>query len=163
MQKTYCNQTAKGLGVFANAAIKSGITIGQYQGDYIPDIDDWRSMYLLQIAPFLYVSPIKQPDYHKIKDQLWFVNHSCEPNCAIIITDKIELKTIKPIKINEELTFDYSLTQTEPWSMNCLCGTKSCRQDIGSIHTIPLFTFIKYWFNRLIPKYAARRYWQYFK
>ena len=56
-----------------------------------------------------------------------YVNHSCTPNCGIV--GKLCLVAMRPIAKDEEITFDYAMTELSPVSQRtkCLCGTKRCR------------------------------------
>jgi histone-lysine N-methyltransferase SUV39H len=78
-----------------------------------------------------------------------FINHSCDPNCAVyaVCRDKNNLYqydlaffALRDIKPREELTFDYlagvpeekdeeeiNSSQKEP-PIRCLCGSKNCRK-----------------------------------
>ena len=38
--------------------------------------------------------------------------------------------SLRSISAGEELTFDYAMTDDEPYEMKCLCGTPSCRGTI---------------------------------
>lgn len=62
-----------------------------------------------------------------------FINHSCEPNTAIVTKRKVI--ALSHINAEEEITMDYSLTEAEPgWSIErCSCGAKKCRRTITPI------------------------------
>lgn len=65
-----------------------------------------------------------------------FANHSCEPSVGI--RDSSAVYALREIKRGEELRFDYSTTMSERhWTMECLCGTPSCRRIIGDFHDLP--------------------------
>lgn len=70
-----------------------------------------------------------------------YVNHSCDPNAMVLVSDVgVELRAMRPIRPDEEITFDYSTTSTEPegeWSMDCLCGTNFCRTRVSGFQTVP--------------------------
>ena len=68
-----------------------------------------------------------------------YVNHSCDPNCGLEFAgDRIYLKSIKPIKRGEELTFDYATSQKSfPFRFHCRCGSLECRGEIGDFNEIP--------------------------
>lgn len=72
-----------------------------------------------------------------------YINHSCEPNAAII--GKKTVIAIRPIKKDEEIFMDYSMTDGDPlWSMKCVCNTKHCRKIISSIQSVPAQAFKKH-------------------
>lgn len=66
-------------------------------------------------------------------------NHSCEPNVGI--RGRTEMFALRPIRLGEEIEFDYSVTVppnmfTSLWSMKCSCGSEHCRLKIGNLSTI---------------------------
>ncbi len=67
------------------------------------------------------------------------INHSCEPNSAVMIKDKnASLFAIKDIQSGDEITYDYSLQMNdEQWTMQCRCGAKCCRLVIKEYRFIP--------------------------
>lgn len=69
-----------------------------------------------------------------------YINHSCETNAAIIGTKTVI--AIHPIKKDEEISIDYSMTDADPlWSMKCACGSKKCRKIVSSIQSVPMPAF----------------------
>ena len=72
-----------------------------------------------------------------------FLNHSCEPNLGIF--GEREFVALRDIAADEELTFDYSISEDElPWTMACLCGARTCRGTIRSIQFLPPKVFRSY-------------------
>lgn len=71
-----------------------------------------------------------------------FINHSCEPNAILSGT---MLLAIRDIFNGEEITFDYSTTMDdEIYTLDCLCGTTSCRKVIRDFITLPASLREKY-------------------
>ena len=65
-----------------------------------------------------------------------YINHSCEPN--VIVNDKLQVVTFKPVKANDELVMDYSTTELDPdWEMKCNCRENSCRKVLRSFQFLP--------------------------
>jgi len=63
------------------------------------------------------------------KNPMYYMNHSCNPNCAIV--NRTQVITLREIEVDEELTFDYSTTEEDPyWEMPCNCGYEFCRKLI---------------------------------
>ncbi|MFT7184327.1 MAG: hypothetical protein ACI9QC_000666 [Oceanicoccus sp.] len=63
------------------------------------------------------------------------VNHSCSPNCGIIInpeTGAHGFVAVRPIKPGDELTFDYSTRNLEIsyFDSECLCDSDNCRATL---------------------------------
>jgi SET domain len=65
-----------------------------------------------------------------------FMNHSCDPNCAII--DRMVV-AIMPIHPGDELTFDYNSNEDEmAQPFECDCGAAQCAGWIsGRAHASP--------------------------
>lgn len=69
-----------------------------------------------------------------------FMNHSCDPNTAMVYSDKENYKMIalREININDELTCDYEKLDNNLDHMvitcifKCNCGSKNCRKIINS-------------------------------
>lgn len=102
-----------------------------------------------------YGDAISNPDWIGIGDRHWvdpeppikFLNHSCKPNAGIVANEEgtIFLVATKEITEDEEITIDYSTTESEPlWEMTCNCKSQSCRQKIGPVTTIPENVFLNY-------------------
>jgi len=84
-----------------------------------------------------------------------YFNHSCKPNTAIVGIKKVI--ALRNIKAGEELTFDYSMTDADPyWEMSCCCGSKNCRETLRAIQFTP-YTYIQGHFPN-IPKYFLNIY-----
>ena len=56
------------------------------------------------------------------------INHSCDPNCEVDgVGLKLWIYSIKDIKKNEELTYDYGFSFDKDYkNYPCRCGTKKC-------------------------------------
>jgi len=60
---------------------------------------------------------------------------------CVAITDCWPGESMKDIPKDEEITFDYSTTQTGGfWSMLCQCGSSHCRGMIGDFRDLPTST-----------------------
>jgi len=113
-----------GRGLFATQPISAGETILRFRG---PLIGFERSRnprfecFCVQVGPSSYTltwAPER------------FINHNCEPNLGF--EDTRTLRALRPILLDEELTFDYSTSMAENcWTMQCGCESPGCRQLIG--------------------------------
>jgi SET domain-containing protein len=118
--------TRIGRGVFARQPFDSEIMISEIKGrvihdpDYASDtcMDLGDGMILEAFAPFR------------------FLNHSCEPNCELVVMDELDeddrfqrrymaLETLRAIEPGEELTIDYAWCADA--AIKCRCRTASCR------------------------------------
>ena len=68
---------------------------------------------------------------------LQYINHGCDPN-VFFDTTSFELRALKDINTNEELTFFYPSTE---WHMDqpfsCYCGSSLCLGNIQGAKFIP--------------------------
>lgn len=124
-----------GTGLCSSENIKSGETIDFISGEEV----EFQSTNEEEAGSI--------PTWYGITDTLWidpgetkfkYLNHSCDPNAAII--GKNELVARRDIKIGEEVTIDYSMTDVDQnWTLEyeCKCGAKNCRKTIKSIQSLP--------------------------
>jgi SET domain-containing protein len=63
-----------------------------------------------------------------------FINHSCDPNCEVIVDDgRPFVVSIRSIQTGEELAYDYNLTRSPDdlpeieQVFGCRCGAPTCR------------------------------------
>jgi SET domain-containing protein len=121
----------KGRGVFAAKAFTKGAEVLQFLGE-VRDVGHFSDLtHALQIGPREFLSASGGIDD--------YVNHSCQPNCGIRDDEgRIILIALRPIRRDEEISFDYSTTQSGGyWTMDCQCGAASCRNRIGDFKDLP--------------------------
>ena len=126
-------------GIFAKTNIPKDSKIIQYIGEKITKSEgDKRSakrinkylnsertgsVYIFELNKYYDIDG--SVSYNKAK----YINHSCEPNCEVVIErDEIWIKSIKKIKKNEELSYDYgySFDKDDYKDHTCRCGSKHC-------------------------------------
>jgi SET domain-containing protein len=125
-----------GLGLFATRAFAAGERIAPYAGAMTaqppsPAASDGK-VYALEIAPgrWLDGSSADNPSRH--------ANHACHPNAELVWHDPESaawLTALRPIAIDEEITFDYGFSLAESLFHPCACGAADC---IGRIIATPL-------------------------
>lgn len=75
---------------------------------------------------------------------LQYINHSCDPN-VFFDTTKFEVRALKDIQAQEELTFFYPSTE---WEMSqpfeCYCGSGRCLGNIEGARFIPADVIKRY-------------------
>jgi hypothetical protein len=128
----------KGDGVFALAEIPAGTVVVNFGGKerWIWDIPKHLWKRCFQVGYDRYVVPSRGSFG-------WYLNHSCEPNCAI--RGERQIVTLRSILPGEELTFDYSTNVGwNGYSMDCSCGARACRESIGSYWSLDEGTRRKY-------------------
>ena len=79
----------------------------------------------IQIAEDLFFGPAAAAER---EGGMMHLNHSCEPNVGV--QGQIVFVAMWEIAAGEELTFDYAMTDDEPYEMECLCGCAACRHVI---------------------------------
>ena len=79
----------------------------------------------VQIADGFHLVALEEAEYEPV---MLFINHSCEPNVGF--AGNIVLVAMRDIRTGEELTTDYALFDDYDGSMECQCGTPSCRGTI---------------------------------
>src|SRR5215469_10634054 len=80
----------------------------------------------IQIADGLHLVALEDAEYERV---MLFINHSCEPNVGF--AGNIVLVAMRDVSPGEELTTDYALFDDYDETMECQCGTPSCRGTIG--------------------------------
>jgi uncharacterized protein len=80
----------------------------------------------VQIADGFHLVALAEAEYEPV---MLFINHSCEPNVGF--AGNIVLVAMRDISAGEELTTDYALFDDYDGSMDCNCGSATCRRVIG--------------------------------
>lgn len=64
------------------------------------------------------------------------INHSCDPNCGI--KGSLQIVAMRNIDPGEEVTFDYAISESSNYQIQCRCGSAKCRKLItGNDWKIP--------------------------
>lgn len=119
-----------GRGLFAVEAIRSGEVVA-VKGGHIVDTATVQSLpeplheSEIQIAEGLHLVALSEDEYEPV---MLFINHSCEPNVGF--AGNVVLVAMRDVAAGEELTTDYALFDVPATSMDCTCGTASCRGTI---------------------------------
>lgn len=80
----------------------------------------------IQIADGFHLVALEEAEYELV---MLFINHSCEPNVGF--AGNIVLVAMRDISAGEELTTDYALFDDYDGTMECRCGTPSCRGTVS--------------------------------
>ena len=99
-------RSSAGLGLFAEEPIKKGTWIIEYVGKILKgkeEVDNYpANKYLFE------TSKTRMIDGSERSNTARYINHSCKPNCeAEIFSGRVFIKSIKPIIVGEEFTYDY--------------------------------------------------------
>jgi SET domain-containing protein len=123
----------EGRGLFAKQQIKAGEVV-VVKGGYIltrsqrDQIGKELGPSEIQITEDLFIGPANK---RQREGGMMHLNHSCEPNLGL--QGQIVYVALRDIAVDEELTFDYAMTDDEPGEMQCRCGTPSCRGTITGL------------------------------
>ena len=134
-----------GYGVFACVPIAAGTRILEYRGRRIPVTEVQARFGGTSASGHTFLIALNDAWYIDGGDggnlSRW-INHSCDPNCVamtwvnidgIEARDRIFIEALRPIRVGEELSFDYAIELsgycddqiTACWA--CACGAKNCR------------------------------------
>lgn len=122
----------EGKGIFAKEKIFKGEVIVDSRnnpGVYMPKVKadelyDKGFDYMMQVDEDLFAVTIDPNELEEAD----YVNHSCNPNCGI--REKLMLVAIRDIAPEEEITFDYAMSESSEFRMKCACGSTDCRGEI---------------------------------
>lgn len=113
----------KGYGLFATTFIRQGALVLKLGGQTLRTQDVPEHCLAMQIDHDLWLCS----DGSLLDD---YVNHSCDPNTGFLRHDPV-LYALRDIQADEELSWDYSTSITEPgWKLACLCESKNCRKTV---------------------------------
>ena len=117
-------------GLFANKDIKKNTKIIYYIGKIITKkqteedlkFDNGKAIYLFNI------NNKYDLDGDFTYNTARLINHSCNPNCEVESKDlKLWISSIRDIKKNEELSYDYGFSFDENYKeFPCKCGSNNC-------------------------------------
>ena len=134
-----------GVGAFAAAPIRRGTRIIEYTGERITHAE--------ADARYDDASMDRHHTFLMIVNRRWvldaavggndarFVNHSCDPNCEIVVArGRVFIEAIADIRPGEEITYDYAYEREGEDEViaiaryPCRCGAVRCRGTILAPH-----------------------------
>ncbi|KKW44481.1 MAG: Nuclear protein SET [Parcubacteria group bacterium GW2011_GWA2_56_21] len=153
MKKIYIGKSRiDGKGIFAGEFIPKGKLIQYISGTKVKKLPKTKE------------DSLSIPTWFGLGRSYWmdpgngsfrYLNHSCDPSAAVSGTKS--LVALRDIPQNEEITFDYSMTDADPlWEMACSCKAKNCRGTIHSIQFVSPDIFKKHMPH--VPRYFQRLY-----
>jgi uncharacterized protein len=147
-KKLYLSPTIdNGEGLFASVDLKREELIFTWEGVLKSGRYPWYvGDRWLQIDKSQWIAPLRN-------NPGWYINHSCNPNSGI--KDSVKVVAMKDIRRGEEVTFDYSTSESEDgWYLICHCEDKKCRRIIRSYKF--LSTELKLKYRDYISEYLKR-------
>jgi len=137
-KKLYVGKTSgTGEGLFTKVNFKKGDHIFTWEGT----LKKGRYPYYvgsrwLQIEKYQWIAPLRS-------NLGWYINHSCNPNSGI--RNSVNIVAMKNIGEGEEVTFDYSTSESENgWYLTCHCKNKNCRRIVRSYTYLSAELKLKY-------------------
>lgn len=117
-----------GKGLFSGELIPKGSLIAIFSGRIykVEELFNENELknYIFPIDENLYIGP---HSVHKI-NQIFYINHSCEPNSAI--EGDIKIVALRDIFPGEEITIDYATIFFNQSNFVCNCNSSQCRKSI---------------------------------
>jgi hypothetical protein len=117
-----------GSGLFAREALQKDEVLAVWGGVIVPgdrlnQYSEYAQTHGLQVEDDLFMLPLT------VDDPSDYFNHSCNPNAGLL--GQITLVAMREIDAGEEICFDYSMTDSNPYDeFECGCGTLVCRGKV---------------------------------
>ncbi len=148
-------KSKNGRGIFTRRAFLLRETIFQVKGRFITGnvddtLDEKTRSNAFRYDANRYISPAGS-----LGD---FLNHSCEPNAAVVKKDaKLLVRATRRISASEEVTIDYStiLGADDIWQMNCSCRSAMCRRTVRQFYRLPKKLRDTYLKLGVVPRYIV--------
>lgn len=134
----------QGRGVFATRPIAAGERIVEYLGARLTheeaDAECPDDEALVRHHTFLFaVDDRVVIDGGRNGNDARFINHSCDPNCEVVISrQRVFIHALRDICTGEELLYDYWYMTDESYTLSdlrriypCRCGSESCRGTLA--------------------------------
>jgi SET domain-containing protein len=135
-KKVEIRETEKyGRAVFAKEDIQKEEIIASFDG---PVYEAERAMLLPNDPPLCAGRHSVQFEERKYRDSngiARYMAHSCDPNCGI--KNLFDVVAMRDIKKDEEIVWDYEMTEKSDFRMECMCGSSICRGIIGTYANMP--------------------------
>uniref|UniRef100_A0A6P7FYP5 Probable histone-lysine N-methyltransferase set-23 n=1 Tax=Diabrotica virgifera virgifera TaxID=50390 RepID=A0A6P7FYP5_DIAVI len=144
-----CSNTHKGLGLFTTTSINAGNFVCEYAGEVLTETEAKTRFELYkELYKMNYILCVNEIfDRYKLKTFIdptiygnigRYINHSCNPNCKLVIVKENNAMPIIAIFANKnlepetEITYDYGEEQrdnSEHCSIKpCFCNESNCRK-----------------------------------
>jgi SET domain-containing protein len=118
----------KGSGSFVVSKISKGEMVASFGGNVI-DQSELAKYSTDRVSRSLQLNSDTYLLSGDIPEAGDMINHSCEPNCGIAGTSSVQ--ALRDIEIDEELTFDYAMSDSSQYDeFICACGKEKCREKI---------------------------------
>jgi uncharacterized protein len=124
-----CESKIHGRGLFAKTDIGKDEIVA-VKGGHIVDRKTLRERITprlgpveIQIGQDLFIAPVTDEER---ESSMLYSNHSCNPNLGV--RGEITFVAMRDIRVGEELTHDWAMTDDDDYSVECKCGAPNCRK-----------------------------------
>ena len=124
-----CESKIHGRGLFAKTDIGKDEIVA-VKGGHIVDRKTLRERITprlgpveIQIGEDLFITPVTDEEREL---SMLYSNHSCNPNLGV--RGEITFVAMRDIRVGEELTHDWAMTDDDDYSVECKCGAPNCRK-----------------------------------
>jgi uncharacterized protein len=119
-----------GRGLFATANIAKGEVVAVKGGrivtrEQLQEITPKLGPVEIQIGDDLFIAPVTDEEREL---SMLHSNHSCDANLGL--RGEITFVAMRDIRVGEELTHDWAMTDDDDSSTKCSCGSPNCRGTI---------------------------------
>ena len=119
-----------GRGLFATANIAKGGVVAVKGGrivtrEQLQEITPKLGPVEIQIGDDLFIAPVTDEEREL---SMLYSNHSCDANLGL--RGEITFVAMRDIRVGEELTHDWAMTDDDDSSTKCSCGSPNCRGTI---------------------------------
>jgi hypothetical protein len=130
--------------------VRSGEVVLTFRGPLLRKDQIGDFTHCLEVGPDRFLGPSGGPDD--------YVNHGCDPNCAIELDGQTPLlRAIRDIARGEEIVYDYSTSMvSDPTSFECRCGAATCRGVVHPFRTLPPALRRRYEQRGMVPAFVIR-------
>jgi uncharacterized protein len=114
-----------GQGIYASQPLEKDEVLAVWGGEVVPgqrlqEYSEYARTHGLQVDEDLFLLPLTEDDPSDC------FNHSCSPNAGL--SGQITLVAMRPIMQDEEICFDYAMSDSNPYDeFECGCGGSDCR------------------------------------
>lgn len=113
--------------IYSKYKIEKNYPVIEFSGEIYDGTKQFSEELVLDIGKNKYIGPSGSFDD--------YIQHSCNPNCKVkVVFNRAFLYSIKTIKPDEEITFDYSTVIVDlNFLQKCECKQFNCKKTLTSI------------------------------
>jgi SET domain-containing protein len=120
-----------GRGLFATADIEKDEVVA-VKGGHIISREQLREEITPRLGPVeiqidddSFIAPVTDEER---ESSMLYSNHSCDANLGL--RGEVTFVALRDIRVGEELTHDWAMTDDDDYSVECKCGSPNCRKTL---------------------------------